>query len=106
MGSLADCVLADAILNPPHPPILPTNLKKVRGLQKIIETSNRKKHVLVNEKNEISLLRLITRKFDAYLPPPHTHTRPIILLLACVCSTVTIKIDVRSDKRKQQKSTS
>ena len=34
MGSLADCVLADAILIPPRPPILPTNLKKVRGPQK------------------------------------------------------------------------
>ena len=31
MGSLADCVLADAILIPPRPPIPPTNLKKVRG---------------------------------------------------------------------------
>ena len=34
MGSLADCVLADAILIPPRPPIPPTNLKKVRGPQK------------------------------------------------------------------------
>ena len=34
MGSLAYCVLSDAILIPPHPPIPPTTIKKVRGLQK------------------------------------------------------------------------
>ena len=34
MGSLADCVLADDILNPPRQPIQPTNLKKVRGPRK------------------------------------------------------------------------
>ena len=34
MGSLAYCVLADAILIPPHPPIPLTNIKKVRVLQK------------------------------------------------------------------------
>ena len=33
-GSLADCVLADAIVIPPHPPIPPTNIWKVRGPQK------------------------------------------------------------------------
>ena len=33
-GSLADGVLADAILIPPRPLIPPTNLKKVRGLRK------------------------------------------------------------------------
>ena len=41
-SSLADGVLADAILIPPRPPIQPSNLKKVRGLQKSTETSNRK----------------------------------------------------------------
>ena len=30
-GSLADGMLADAILIPPHPPIPPTNIKKVKG---------------------------------------------------------------------------
>ena len=35
-GSLADGVLADAILNPPCPPILPTNIRKVRGPKKNI----------------------------------------------------------------------
>ena len=43
MGSLADCVLADAILIPPRLLIPPTSIKKVRGLQKSTETSNRKK---------------------------------------------------------------
>ena len=33
-GSLADGVLADAILIPPCPPILPTNILKVRGPRK------------------------------------------------------------------------
>ena len=33
-GSLAEGVLADAILIPPHPPILPTNIRKVRGSRK------------------------------------------------------------------------
>ena len=33
-GSLADGVLADAILIPPHPPIPPTNIRKVRDPQK------------------------------------------------------------------------
>ena len=33
-GSLADGVLADAILIPPHPPIPPTNIRKVRGSRK------------------------------------------------------------------------
>ena len=33
-GSLADGVLADAILIPLHPPIPPTNTRKVRGLRK------------------------------------------------------------------------
>ena len=40
MGSLADCVLADVIIIPPRPPILPTTIKKVRGLRKSTETSN------------------------------------------------------------------
>ena len=31
VGSLADGVLADAILIPPCPPILPTNIRRVRG---------------------------------------------------------------------------
>ena len=34
-GSLADGVLADAILILPRPPIPPTNIKKVRGPQKV-----------------------------------------------------------------------
>ena len=33
-GSLADGVLGDAILIPPHPPILPTNKKMIRGPKK------------------------------------------------------------------------
>ena len=41
MGSLADCVLAEAILIPPRPLTPPTAIK-VRGLQKSMETSNRK----------------------------------------------------------------
>ena len=32
-GSLADGMLADAVLIPPCPPILPTNIRKVRGPQ-------------------------------------------------------------------------
>ena len=39
-GSLADDVLADAILNPSHPPISPTTIRKVRGLRKSTETCN------------------------------------------------------------------
>ena len=46
MGSLADCVLADAILTPPRTPTPPTAIMKVRGLQKSIT----EKHLLVNEK--------------------------------------------------------
>ena len=42
-GSVADAVLADAILILPcPPPILPTNIWKVKGLQKSTETSNTK----------------------------------------------------------------
>ena len=41
MGSLADCVLVDAILILPNPPIPPTTIKKVKGFQKSTETSNR-----------------------------------------------------------------
>ena len=33
-GSLADGMLADANLIPPHPPIPPTNIRKVRGRRK------------------------------------------------------------------------
>ena len=34
MDSLADCVLADAILIPSRPPIPPTNLKEGKGSTK------------------------------------------------------------------------
>ena len=37
-GSLADGVLADTILIPPHPLIPPTNIRKVRVLKKSMET--------------------------------------------------------------------
>ena len=40
--TLADGVLADAILILPHPPIPPTNIRKGRGRQKSTETSNKK----------------------------------------------------------------
>ena len=46
MDSLADCVLADAILIHPHPPLPPTTIKKVRALPKNTETSNRKNKTL------------------------------------------------------------
>ena len=41
-SSLADCVLADAILIPPRPSIPPTIIMKVRVLRKSMETGNRK----------------------------------------------------------------
>ena len=41
-GSLADGVLADAILILPHQLISPTNIKKVRGRRNGTETSNTK----------------------------------------------------------------
>ena len=41
-GSLTDGVLADTILIPPHPPMLPTNIRIVRDPQKSTATSNRK----------------------------------------------------------------
>ena len=41
-GSLTDGVLADTILIPPRPLILPSNIRMVRGLRKKYETSNRK----------------------------------------------------------------
>ena len=41
-GSLADGVLADAILIPPRPQIPPTNIRKGRGRRKSTETSNTK----------------------------------------------------------------
>ena len=47
-GSLADGVLADAILIPSYPPILPTNIRKVRGPRK--NYGHHKKRLLVNEK--------------------------------------------------------
>ena len=34
VGSLADGLLADAILTPPHQPIPPTNIRLVRGPRK------------------------------------------------------------------------
>ena len=37
VGSLADVMLADAILIPPHSPILPTNIRKVSGRRKSTE---------------------------------------------------------------------
>ena len=42
--SLADGLLADAILNPPHPLVPPTNIRKIRGPQKVqkLNFSNRK----------------------------------------------------------------
>ena len=49
-GSLADGVLADAILILPHQPISPTNIKKVRGRRNGTETSNTKTILLLNEK--------------------------------------------------------
>ena len=42
MGSLADCVLADAILVPPRPLIPPINIRKIKGPRKNYGTSNRK----------------------------------------------------------------
>ena len=48
--SLADGVLADAILISPRPLIPPTNIMKVRGPRKSTETSNRKAILLVNVK--------------------------------------------------------
>ena len=33
-GSLVDGVIADAILIPPHPTIVPTNIRKVKGPRK------------------------------------------------------------------------
>ena len=39
-GSLADGVLADAILIPPRPPIPPTNIRRVSGHKKSTETKN------------------------------------------------------------------
>ena len=39
-GSLADGVLADAILIPPRPPIPPINIRMVRGHQKNMATGN------------------------------------------------------------------
>ena len=41
-GSLADGALADAILIPPCPPILPTNIRRLGVLEKITETINTK----------------------------------------------------------------
>ena len=53
-GSLADGVLADAILIPPCPPIPPSNIRKVRApRKKSTETSNTKTiYFLVNEKRK------------------------------------------------------
>ena len=48
-GSLADGVLGDAIIIPPRPPIPPTNIRMVRGPQKVrqLVTENL---LLANEK--------------------------------------------------------
>ena len=42
-GSLADGALADAFVVPPHPPIPPANIRKVRGRQKSTDSNNTKK---------------------------------------------------------------
>ena len=60
VGSLADGMLAYAIIIPPHPPIPPTNIRKVRGPRKSTETSN-KKHLLVNEKRRSFSTSLLQR---------------------------------------------
>ena len=40
-GSLADGVLADTISISPHPPIPPTNIRKVTGHRKSMETKKK-----------------------------------------------------------------
>ena len=62
-GSLADGVLADAILIPPHPPIPPTNIRMVRGPRKKYATSNRKNCLLVNEKGDVGMAKCFSKKY-------------------------------------------
>ena len=61
-SSLADCVLADAILIPPRSPIPPTTIIKVRGLQKVRKQVT-KKLLLVNEKRDVGMAKLFSKEY-------------------------------------------
>ena len=50
-------VLADAILIPPLPPILPTNIRKVRGRQKV------RKLVTPNKKGDGWMAKHFSKKY-------------------------------------------
>ena len=59
-GSLADDVLDDAILIPPHPPILSTNIRKVRGPQKVQKLVTQI-FLLVNEKGDVKIAKCFSK---------------------------------------------
>ena len=65
-GSLADGVLADAILIPPNPPILPTNIRKVRGRQKGSETKDACQRLMLNP--YITASRTSSSNFSGKVP--------------------------------------
>ena len=56
-GSL-DGVLADAILIPPHPSILPTNKMKVRGLQKLRQLVTEKE-----KKKDVGMAKHFSKRY-------------------------------------------
>ena len=61
-GSLADGVLADAILIPPLPPILTTNIRKVSGPQKKYRHTLYNNHLLVNEKMRCRMAKRFSKQ--------------------------------------------
>ena len=63
-GSLADGVLAGAILIPSHTPIPPTNMRKGSGRRISTKTSNRKTFLLVKEKKrDIGIAKRFSKKY-------------------------------------------
>ena len=77
-GSLADGVLAEAILIPPRPPIPPTNIRRGRGRRKSTETKKRKEEMLgwLNASLKCMETRLIPIPANFKMPvsDANTHT--------------------------------
>ena len=62
-GSLDDGVLADAILIPPHPPILPTNIRMVRGPQKVRKLVTQKPFTTKWKKGDVGMAKRFSKKY-------------------------------------------
>ena len=64
-GSLANGVLADAILflPPPPPPIPPTNRKKVKGPQKVWKLVTEKTIYYLMKKGDVGMVKHFSKKY-------------------------------------------